>query len=51
MKWEYRFARLADTLPQMEAKMNELGEQGWEAVAMHIQMLQWVLLLKRPKSD
>lgn len=42
VRWEYRFARVRD----LEKKeINELGDSGWEAVAM---VEAWALM-KRPK--
>jgi len=59
MRWEYWFERENDDMDDLEARLNELGADGWEVVGMtttqaegvdrrRVSPVLWVLL-KRPK--
>lgn len=52
--WRYKFvpmgllAREESRIDAWEAKLNELGGEGWEAVAVIEQGDDWFVLLKMP---
>jgi hypothetical protein len=53
--WEYRFTRLGGALrapkaEEVEALLNEWGEQGWEVVGLASDSNTLALLAKRPLS-
>jgi hypothetical protein len=51
-KWEYRFEEI---YPRESARINRLGEDGWEAVSATLshggEPLKCLVLFKRPKRD
>ena len=52
MIWEHLVVDLEVRNEAHTKKLNELGEQGWELVAMEAVTLPWVrFALKRPKPD
>jgi hypothetical protein len=52
MKWEYCLIEYALTHGRPTDKLNELGEQGWEAVAIDAASVSCshLIIMKRPKS-
>jgi hypothetical protein len=56
IRWEYYWlvGRLNEDKPagvQFRKDLEALGQQGWEAVSSHGDVLQAAVLLKRPLSD
>lgn len=50
VQWEYALERLVDISPGFNTKLDQKGEQGWEAIGIfHCEGSEWVLF-KRPKS-
>jgi hypothetical protein len=53
--WEYRFTRMGGAfrtakVEDVEALLNEWGEQGWEVVGLTSDSNELMLLAKRPLS-
>ena len=53
-KWEYKVIYFGQITPynetaRPERELNQLGEQGWELVAVGYNATEW--FLKRPKSN
>jgi hypothetical protein len=46
MKWEYHFCPIDAGPPEMEAKLKNLGADGWELTVVY----QNVFVLKRPSG-
>ena len=49
MKWQYKVRRvvLTTSIVNIETGLNQIGNEGWELVSIHIEGSDWVFYLKR----
>lgn len=50
-KWEYEVKVVDFDTDMLKSKLDALGPEGWELVAVNLYRRKWALTLKRPAKE